>query len=119
MNELTELDRGGALEGADRDAYDLGRLLAQLEAVQRAALGRAPVTSVAQRHYRLASTAPARGFVPALAMANKAHLPKLKRGRPGLHRLLNGELEGIMESITIPMPATLPLERQGLFALGY
>lgn len=119
VRELTQLDRGGALDGEDRNAYDLGRLLAQLGAVQRAALGRSPVSTVAERYYGLASTAPSRGLVPALALANRVHLPKLRRHRPGLYRLLNGELEEIMGHLPLPMPASLPLERQGLFALGY
>lgn len=70
------------LDPANRDqAYLCGRLLAVLEATQRAALGDVNATIV-DRYFGTASSAPASVFGRLLRGA-QPHLGKLRRDRPG------------------------------------
>jgi len=97
-------------------AYLCGRLLAVLEAVQREALPRIN-TTVVDRFYGTASTAPAVVFSQLMKMA-QSHLAKLRRDKPGAHIALQQKLEEIQSKLN-NFPRTLTLEQQGLFSLGY
>lgn len=108
---MTELDP--SLREA---AYACGRLLAVLEEVQRAALGKIG-TTVVDRFYGAASTAPATVF-GKLMSDSQAHLGKLRRTRPGAHAALEARLEEVLAGIDA-FPKTLTLAQQGLFSLGY
>ncbi len=105
-------------------AYLCGRLLAELDYVQYAALGKLNTTLV-DRYFGAASTSPATVFGMLLANANKAHLPKLRKSKPGVHQALQKRLEEIVApSLKQPLgldhfPPTLSLQDQGLFALGF
>jgi len=107
-------------------AYLCGRLLAELEVVQRAALGKTNTTLV-DRYFGAASTAPATVFGVLLTNANKAHLPKLRKTRPGVYQALQQRLEEILAPGGGPagpggmthFPTTLTLREQGLFSLGF
>ncbi len=107
-------------------AYLCGRLLAELEVIQRAALGKTNTTLV-DRYFGAASTAPATVFGILLSNANKAHLPKLRKTRPAVYQALQQRLEEILApGGLIPesggmteFPSTLTLRDQGRFALGF
>lgn len=114
-----------ALDPYENDpAFLCGRLLAELEVVQRAALGKTNTTLV-DRYFGAASTAPATVFGVLLTNANKAHLPKLRKTRPGVYQALQQRIEEIIAptserpvSLT-HFPPTLTLREQGLFSLGF
>lgn len=99
-------------------AYLCGRLLAVLEAVQRAAIPGAKDT-VTDRFFGTASSAPATVF-GRLIRGAKAHLGKLRNEKRGTYEALEQKLEEILAGLaTDAIPKTLTLEQQGLFALGY
>ncbi len=94
-------------------AYHCGRLLAVIESVQYAALGRVNAT-VVDRFYGAASSTPAVVF-GALLRGAQPHLAKLEgRKRGGLQNRLM-EVCGQIRAF----PKTLSLEQQALFSLGY
>jgi CRISPR-associated protein Csd1 len=104
----------------DIPAYHCGRLLAELDAVQRAALGKIN-TTLTDRYYGSASTTPSLVFGILLTNANKAHMPKLRKARPGVHAALEKRLEEILSHInsTDGFPRTLKLADQARFSLGF
>ncbi|AFY70024.1 CRISPR-associated protein, Csd1 family [Thalassoporum mexicanum PCC 7367] len=104
---------------ADHTAYHCGRLLAELEAIQRTALGKINAT-LTDRYYGAVSSTPASAFPPLLSGAKRAHLPKLRKNRPGAYQALEKRLEEIMSHLSeLGFPKTLTLQQQGLFAIGY
>jgi CRISPR-associated protein Csd1 len=109
MTEL-ELDN-------DHPAYLCGRLLAVIEAVQRAALGKIN-TTITDRYYGSASSAPASVFGLLLRNA-QAHLSKLRKEKTGAFLALDSRLQDVIEKLKGNFPKTLSLSDQGLFALGY
>lgn len=110
----------GSMEKLDLEdkspAYLCGRLLAALEALQYAALGKTN-TTVTSRFYGTASSAPASVF-GRLMRGAQAHLSKLRTTKPGTYAALQQKLEEI-QSALVAYPLVLTLEEQGLFALGY
>lgn len=103
----------------DSHAFYLGRLLALLEEIQRAALGRVVNATVVSRHYGLAVSSPEIGFSSPLTRANRAHLPTLRRKRTGLFFFYNEQLDAILAELPKRFPKTLNLQRQLIFGLGY
>jgi CRISPR-associated protein Csd1 len=100
-------------------AYHCGRLLAVLEQIQRRAIGSNINTTIVDRFYGTASTAPASVFGRLLRGA-QPHLSKLKGNestRPAGYALENRLTE--IASRLEAFPRTLDLKQQGLFALGY
>lgn len=97
-------------------AYLCGRLLAELEALQYAALGKTN-TTVTSRFYGTASSAPASVF-GRLMRGAQAHLSKLRGTKPGTYEAFQKKLEDIQSGLS-SYPMVLTLEEQGLFALGY
>jgi CRISPR-associated protein Csd1 len=108
---MTELDTSNR-----NPAYLCGRLLALLEAVQRAAIPGAN-TTITDRFFGTASSAPASVFGRLLRGA-QAHLGKLRRDKPGTYEALQRKLEEVQAGLKT-FPKTLTLEDQGLFSLGY
>ncbi|CCK60667.1 type I-C CRISPR-associated protein Cas8c/Csd1 [Mycobacterium canetti] len=98
-----------------------GRMLAQLEAAQYQALGDINRTIV-ERYYAGASTMPSKVF-PGLFKTLNAHLARARRSKSGkgaaiaISRRL-GELSRLLIEAG-RLPATLSLEEQANFALGY
>ncbi len=117
MNELN-LDPTFESE-TDTMAYHCGRLLAQLESLQRAALGDVNTTLI-DRYYGAASRTPGKVF-GELVKDSQAHLRKLRVTKPGIYEALQQRMEGIMVmfSPATQFPNTLTLQQQSLFALGY
>lgn len=101
----------------DSAAYQCGRLLAVLEHIQRRAID--PNTTLVDRYYGTASTAPASVFGNLLRSA-QSHLSKLRRSDEtrgfGVNR--QKELGEIMSQLD-GFPNTLSAQDQALFALGY
>ncbi|HEY3374203.1 MAG TPA: type I-C CRISPR-associated protein Cas8c/Csd1 [Candidatus Aquicultor sp.] len=95
-------------------AYQCGRLLAVLASLQYSALGDVGA-SVVQRYYVAASQTPGL-TIGRLVSNSKNHLNKLDGG---LAFWYEGQIAEIMSCIQDRIPATLDLERQSLFALGY
>lgn len=95
-------------------AYQCGRLMAVYAALQRSALGDVGA-GVVQRFYAAASITPAL-ILGRLARLSQFHLNKLDGGLPHWYESL---LASIWDRIDQEIPATLDLEEQGLFALGY
>jgi CRISPR-associated protein Csd1 len=106
------------LDPQERDAaYLCGRLLAELEAAQRAALGRLNQT-LTDRFYGGASTSPASVF-PALLRNLRNHMAKLRRDRPTAYHTIEGRLMDITSGLPPRLPAALTLEQQARFGIGY
>lgn len=97
-------------------AYHLGRLLAVLEEVQRAALPGINATII-DRFFGTASSAPA-GVFGRLVRGAQPHLSRLERDRPGAYVALQRRMEEIMAKID-GFPRTLTLQEQATFSLGY
>ncbi len=116
MTEMQSLNPNPDLAGDERAAYHCGRLLAEVEAVQRAALGQVNA-SVTDRYYGSASSTPASVF-PALMRGVRANLGNLRRKAPGTHAALDARIMEIASNLP-DFPKVLTMRSQGLFALGY
>jgi CRISPR-associated protein Csd1 len=131
MKQLkTEQDSGSDYK--KQAPYNCGVLLALLEAAQRRASssGRGVNTTLVDRFYGAASTAPASVFANLINMATKAHLPKLKRENKELFKIksqpeqlinindmIGDACDAINEAGGFPPPLTP--EEQAQFALGF
>lgn len=108
------------LDAESRDpAYQCGRLMAVVEAIQRRALPGINAT-VTDRFYGSASSAPGSVF-GTLLRQSRPHLAKLRKGEPK-DRAAAGALEKRLEEVLSGLdgfPATLDLDQQARFALGY
>ena len=98
-----------------KEAYQLGRLFAVLEAAQHAALGRVNAT-IADRYYGAASATPARVF-GALLRGARTHVSSAQKLNKGFW--ITPRLEEIIGRLPPKLSRTLRLEDQGLFAIGY
>ncbi len=98
-----------------KEAYQLGRLFAVLEAAQYAALGRVNAT-IADRYYGAASATPARVF-GALLRGARTHVSSAQKLNKGFW--ITPRLEEIIGRLPPKLSRTLRLEDQGLFAIGY
>jgi CRISPR-associated protein Csd1 len=101
-------------ENHPHPAYQCGRLLAVLSKLQKSALGDVGA-GIIQRYYAAASSTPAL-VIGRLTRNSQAHLNKLQ---PGLAYWYENIIAGIWGRIKDSVPATLTLEEQTLFALGY
>ncbi len=118
MSDMKSLNEKPSFEGIELAAYNCGRLLAQLEAVQIRAQGRKVNTTVIDRYYGAASTTPSK--VIGLLMSNaQDHLSKVRKKDRGAYEGLQRKIEEIMEPLKAGYPNTLNMSEQGLFALGY
>ena len=116
MLPMEKLNPEPELQPEDRSAYHCGRLLAELEATQRAALGKINA-SLTDRYYGAASSNPATAFPPLMRGA-RAHLSKLRKSQSGTCNALEERIEEITSHLS-DFPRTLTMQNQGLFALGY
>jgi len=117
-NNNTKEDYMVSLEQENKEpAYLCGRLLAMLESIQFHALGKVGSTIV-DRFYGTASSAPASVFGPLVKGAVVAHLPKIRKDRAGLETNLQKELQSLVIDLS-GFPKTLGMQGQALFALGY
>lgn len=101
--------------------YMLGRLFAVYEEVQRAALGNNVNATVKDKFYGSASAQP-RSVFAALDRGSANHLSKVGKTSPGRRVNLEKKITEIMALMAPekdPFPASLPVEDQALFGLGY
>ena len=116
MTNMDKLNENPRLTGKDLQAYQCGRLLAELESLQRAAIGKVNA-SLCDRYYGSASSTPATAF-PALMRNRQAHLSKLRKSRTGTFFAIDERIEAIVADLPT-FPKTLNMQQQGLFSLGY
>lgn len=103
----------------DEPAYLCGRLLAILEEIQQRASGWKLNTTLVDRFYGAASTAPASTFGTLISQAQTGHLPKLRKAGGGYDEM-NRMLEDVLKRLdTRGFPTTLLLRGQAEFALGF
>lgn len=120
---MTEPDRLEQLEDDHtHPGYLCGRLLAVLESAQRRASEGQLNTTLVDRNYNAAATAPASTIPRLLNRAETAHIPKIRR-RHGASSAdwVRRDIEEILDRIE-PMngfPKTLNSAGQGQFALGF
>lgn len=117
-NEVTEVLPAG-FSDREANAYHLGRLFCELESIQSAAQNN-PNTTIADKFYGSASTAPAGTFGILLAGV-KNHLSKMRRAGEKTARdahFAQKRLDLIISWIS-DYPKTLTLREQSLFGLGY
>jgi CRISPR-associated protein Csd1 len=100
----------------EAQAYHLGRLFAELEEVQRAAIPGINA-GIADRFYGSASSMPASVFGMLLDGAQN-HLAKLRKEREGAYSGSQKRIEEISVCID-RFPPTLTLKSQAHFSLGY
>ena len=96
-------------------AYLCGRLLAVLERIQNLAIG--PKTTIVDRYFGTASSAPATVFGKLMRGAQN-HLGKLRKEKKGAYHGLDRQLQEICTELP-EFPRTLSLQEQALFSLGY
>jgi CRISPR-associated protein Csd1 len=96
--------------------YLLGRLFAAIEYLQGAALGDVNA-SIRDRYFGAASSTPALVF-PRLLRISVHHATKAERDGRGWPERVKAEIINRLPA-TGAFPATLSLEAQGLFAVGY
>lgn len=111
--------------------YNCGALLAIMEAIQQRASssGRGVNTTLVDRFYGAASTAPATVLANIINMATKAHLPKLRREGKELFKVRSQEdtvnINDLMTEACKAIddaggfPPLLTPEKQAQFALGF
>ena len=120
LSQKSDFAQEGTMVKLDSDnktpAYLCGRLLAVLEAIQRAAIPGAKAT-ITDRFFGTASSAPASVF-GRLIRGSQPHLGKLRKDRRGTYEALEKRLEEVQMGLPA-FPKTLTLEEQGLFGLGY
>lgn len=102
--------------GSQDPAYLCGRLLAELNEIQRQALGQTNAT-VIDKFYGSASSAPASVFGNLLDNAQN-HLSKLRKSREAAAIALDARLMEIMDGLA-EFPRTLTMPEQAMFALGF
>ena len=95
--------------------YQIGRMMAVYAAIQRDALGDVNA-GVVERYYGAAITAPAL-VLGQLSKLCTHHLSKMENQKYAMS--FRKRLQAIAMNITETPPATLTLEEQGQFALGY
>lgn len=124
---LLALGQGGStmhdrLTGLDAHypdpAYHWGRLVAELESIQRAAIPGANSTLI-DRYFAAASTAPGRIYSVLIRNA-QPHLAKLRRDNERQYYAYQRRLEEIQAALAPgTLAAPFDVAQQGLFALGY
>jgi len=97
-------------------AYLSGRILALLADIQWQALGDVGA-GIVQRYYAAASATPGLVLGRLVRLANMGHLPKIEPVR--LRKWFENQLAQIWKELDESPPATLSLEKQTLFAMGY
>lgn len=105
----------GLNENHPSSAYHAGRMMAVLGDLQQCALGDVG-SGVVQRYYAAASTTPALVLGRLIRMA-QYHLNKIENKR--LSKWYENLMSSIAEKMGDNIPATMTLEEQALFALGY
>ncbi|MEQ1756212.1 MAG: type I-C CRISPR-associated protein Cas8c/Csd1 [Micropepsaceae bacterium] len=117
LSKLTE-DIPVALDKENvNPAYRLGRLFALYEWAETGAEKRN--ATIRDKFFASASSTPARVF-PLLMRGSTHNLSKLRKGSSvGLAVMLDKEITDVLGGLSDQLPASLPLEEQGRFVVGY
>lgn len=99
-------------------AYHCGRLMCLLAKIQEDSSDSEINAGVVQRYYGAASSTPAL-VLGRLTRLSQHHLSKISRDSAGLGFWLNMQVAEVWNALGQDLPATLTLEEQSLFALGY
>lgn len=99
-------------------AYQLGRLFAVLESIQRIALGDKVNATITDKYFASASTVPYSVY-PRLLAGSKHHLSRIRKDKPGLAYSIERELGEIMALLPTEFPRHFSIENQGRFSIGY
>jgi CRISPR-associated protein Csd1 len=121
MTNMQSLNLNPDLEPQDKSAYHCGRLLAQLEIIQREAQGKDINATLIDRYYGAASATPGK-VLGSLVEKSQAHLTKIRKDRRNVYEALQRQLEEIMTYLSPEaqyFPRTLTMQQQSIFALGY
>lgn len=105
----------------DHTAYHCGRLLAQLEIIQRRAQGEKINATLIDRYYGAASTTPSK-VMGKLVQDAQPHLTKIRKLNEGTYKSLQTQLEDIIDELSPEekmFPKNLSMQQQSIFALGY
>ena len=97
--------------------YRLGRLFAIMEAAQAQAITGVGA-SIRDRFYGSASATPGHVF-PLLLRGVQDHLSKIRKTKPGLAVKYEKAMAEVADGLASALPATLKMEDQGRFAIGY
>jgi CRISPR-associated protein Csd1 len=118
MIDETSVPRPAGLEDDEARAYHLGRLFAELEAIQSQAIPGINA-GIADKFYGSASSTPASVF-GILLDGVQNHLAKLRKEKEqkGAYHGAQKRLEEILRCVD-EFPKTLPLKNQAYFSLGY
>ncbi|KTC70105.1 Csd1 CRISPR-associated protein [Legionella birminghamensis] len=101
--------------------YLLGRLFAELENAQTAALGTQVNATICDRYYGAASATPA-SIYPVLLRNTQHHLSKLRKGgsrEKSIAWKIEHTIQEIVDKLEPAFPKNLNMETQGHFAIGY
>jgi CRISPR-associated protein Csd1 len=121
MTNMQSLNLNPDLEPQENSAYHCGRLLAQLEIIQREAQGKDINATLIDRYYGAASATPGK-ILGSLVEKSQAHLTKIRKDRRNVYEALQRQLEEIMVYLSPEaqyFPRTLTMQQQSIFALGY
>lgn len=99
------------------DAFVSGQIFAQYEYLQYRALGKVNRT-ISDTYFASAMTHPAR-VIPALESKARHHLAKLRRDSAGAFVAVSKDLARLNSELVTGYPASLSLEQQSEFVLGY
>lgn len=121
LNRSSERKSTVSVDETDRNpGYLLGRLFAVLENIQRTAQGDIN-TTIRDRYFGGAMASPLAVFTRLSELKN-SHLKKVARDKPGgLTHWFERRIDSIMDGIVAKdgIPATLSLDQQARFVLGY
>lgn len=99
--------------------YLLGRLFAELESAQRAALGRDINATIRDRYYGAASATPANVF-PILLRNVVHHFSRIRKDkRENVAYSIERKIGDILKKLPARFPKHLDIQDQGQFAIGY
>ena len=115
VNPFKEVLTMALNEQSTNPAYLLGRLFAELERVQTAAIGNVNA-SIKDRYFTSACASPGSVF-PILLRLSQHHIAKAEYGYASDRRIQ--DILNLLDVESNPIPARLTLDEQGVFILGY
>lgn len=117
--DMNEKDSARLADENSDPGYLCGRLMAILEETQRRAADGQLNTTIVDRNYNAAATAPGSTLPRLLQQAETAHIPKVRKtAGTSTAEGIRSDLEAILTGLEA-FPRTLDIKGQGQFALGF